>query len=80
MLVVGLTILLFVMLVINVYILAYWQHPDDKNESYLVRLLIIYGLQLCAVSVLMLPVGKAHTPPSLCMATHPAAYFRCGEQ
>lgn len=63
MLVVGLTILLFVMLVINVYILAYWQHPDDKNESYLVRLLIIYGLQLCAVSVLMLPVGKAHTRP-----------------
>lgn len=57
-LIVGLTILLFVMLIINIYILAYWQHPDDKNESYLARVLIVYGLQLCAVSVLMIPVGK----------------------
>jgi LMBR1 domain-containing protein 1 len=58
-LVVGLTILMFVMLVINVYILVYWQHPDDSNQSYLSKVLIIFGLQLSAVSVLMLPVGKS---------------------
>lgn len=58
MLIVGLVILMIVMLVINVYILAYWQHPEDKNESYLARIFVVYGLQLCAVAVLMLPVGK----------------------
>jgi LMBR1 domain-containing protein 1 len=57
-LVLGLVILMVIMLIVNVYILAYWQHPEDKNESYLARLLIIYGLQLTAVAVLMLPVGK----------------------
>jgi LMBR1 domain-containing protein 1 len=57
-LVVGLTLLMFIMLIVNIYLLAYWQHPEDKNESILVRLLIIYGLQLSAVSVLMIPVGK----------------------
>lgn len=55
---VGIAILMFVMLIINVYILVYWQHPEDKNESILAKLLIIFGLQLSAVSVLMLPVGK----------------------
>lgn len=55
---VGIAILMFVMLIINVYILVYWQHPEDKNESILAKILIIFGLQLSAVSVLMLPVGK----------------------
>lgn len=65
-LVVGITILMFVMLIINVYILAYWQHPEDKNQSYFAKLLIIFGLQLSAVSVLLLPVGKYnHTFPFL---------------
>lgn len=55
---VGIALLMFVMLIINVYILVYWQHPEDKNESILAKILIIFGLQLSAVSVLMLPVGK----------------------
>ena len=60
MLVVGIALLIFIMLIVNVYVLVYWQHPEDKNESILAKLLIIYGLQLSAVSVLMLPVGKCH--------------------
>lgn len=57
-LVVGFALLMLVMLVINVYILAYWQHPEDKGESIFPKLLIIFGLQLSGVSVLMLPVGE----------------------
>ena len=45
-LVVGLTLMMFIMLIINVYILAYWQHPVYKNKSYLGKLLIIFGFQL----------------------------------
>jgi LMBR1 domain-containing protein 1 len=59
-LVFGLSILMFVMLIINVYILVYWQHPGDNNQSYLAKLLIVFGLQLSAVSMLMLPVGVFH--------------------
>lgn len=62
-LVVGMSLLIFIMLIINVYILVYWQHPEDRNQSYLAKLLIIFGLQLSAVSVLMLPVGKTKVLP-----------------
>jgi hypothetical protein len=55
---VGLAILMFLMLIINVYIYVYWQHPEDKNESMLPKVVIIFGLQVTAVSVLLIPIGK----------------------
>lgn len=58
-LVVGFVILLLIVLVVNVYVLVYWQHPDDKNESSFVRVLVVWGLQVSALCVLLLPVGKA---------------------
>ena len=54
---VGIGILVILLLVINIYLLVYWQHPDDKNESILARLLIIFGFQISAMSVLMIPIG-----------------------
>jgi len=56
-LIVGIVLLIILMLIINVYLLVHWQHPDDQNESILARLLILFGFQLSAVSVLMLPIG-----------------------
>ena len=56
--VVGMAILIVVILVVNVYILAYYTHPEDKNESYLAKALVVFGLQLSAMSVLMLPIGE----------------------
>ena len=56
-LVVGIVILMILMLIINTYLLIHWQHPEDKNESVLARLLILFGFQLSSVSVLMLPIG-----------------------
>jgi LMBR1-like membrane protein len=55
--VVGMAILICVIFVINVYILVYYSHPEDKNESYLAKALVVLGLQLSAMSVLMLPIG-----------------------
>jgi LMBR1 domain-containing protein 1 len=57
-LIVGMSLLIFIMLIVNVYNLVYWQHPQDKNNSYVAKALILYGWQLTAISVLMLPVGK----------------------
>lgn len=58
--VVGMAILICVIFVINVYILVYYSHPEDKNESYLAKALVVLGLQLSAMSVLMLPIGDDH--------------------
>jgi Na+/proline symporter len=58
--VVGMAILICVIFVINVYILVYYSHPEDKNESYLAKALVVLGLQLSAMSVLMLPIGDYH--------------------
>lgn len=58
-LVVGFAVLMIITLIINIYILAYWQHPEDKGESVMSKFLIVFGLQLSAVSVLMLPIGKS---------------------
>ena len=56
--VVGMAVLILVIFVVNIYILVYYSHPEDKNESYLAKALVVTGLQLSAMSVLMLPIGK----------------------
>ena len=57
--VVGMSLLIVVIFVVNVYILVYYTHPEDKNESYLAKALVVTGLQLSAMSVLMLPIGTS---------------------
>jgi LMBR1 domain-containing protein 1 len=58
--VVGMAVLIAVIFVVNIYILVYYSHPEDKNESYLAKALVISGLQLSAMSVLMLPIGMIY--------------------
>lgn len=53
----GLALLLVILLVINVYTFSYYSHPDDRNESYIARVIIIFGFQLSGMAVLMLPIG-----------------------
>ena len=60
MLILGLIVMIIVMAVVNVYTLAYWQHPDDKNESVLIKVVILVGLQLASMSVLMIPIDVAN--------------------
>lgn len=59
-LIVGMAVLLIILLVINIYTLAYWVHPDDKNESVLARALIVLGLQISSMAVLMIPIDYAN--------------------
>eukprot|EP01038_Epipyxis_sp_PR26KG_P011034 gene11034-14816_t len=59
-LIVGISILIFVLLIANVYLLVYYQHPEDRNESYLAKILIIFGFQISFMSILMLPVDRAN--------------------
>lgn len=64
--VVGMAVLIAVIFVVNIYILVYYSHPEDKNESYLAKALVISGLQLSAMSVLMLPIGMMYSLLYVC--------------
>jgi len=78
-LIVGITLLIVMMLVINVYTLVYWQHPDDKNDSYFAKFVIVFGLQLSSMCVLMLPIDVANNGGSPnCDATAVASSIYCG--
>jgi len=75
-LIVGIVIMIALVFVVNIYTLAYWLHPDDKNESYIARIVIIAGLQLSAVSVLMIPIDVANNGGNYLCDTGSASY--CG--
>lgn len=59
-LIVGVVLLIILLLIINIYILANYQHPDDKNQSYLAKIIIILGLQLSSLCILLIPIDVAN--------------------
>jgi len=78
-LIVGITLLILMVMVINVYTLVYWQHPDDRNESYFAKFIIVFGLQLSSMCVLMLPIDVANNGGSIsCDSGAAASTIYCG--
>ena len=53
-------IVFFILLVIGLYLLVHYQHPDDKNEAYLPKLVVIFGFVLAGATVLLLPLDVAN--------------------
>ncbi|GBG91838.1 hypothetical protein CBR_g53729 [Chara braunii] len=45
---------------VNVYVLVNYQHPDDKNQAYLPKIVVVLGLSLAQLSILMLPLDVAN--------------------
>lgn len=46
--------------VFNVYLLVNYQHPDDKNQAYFPKFVVVLGLSVAAISILMLPADVAN--------------------
>ncbi|KYR01427.1 hypothetical protein DLAC_01911 [Tieghemostelium lacteum] len=44
----------------SIYLIAYFQHPDDKNVAWLPKIIVVLGLVLAAISILMLPLDVAN--------------------
>mmetsp|Transcript_12200 Transcript_12200/g.38633 ORF Transcript_12200/g.38633 Transcript_12200/m.38633 type:complete len:432 (+) Transcript_12200:187-1482(+) len=42
--------------VMNVYILIHFQHPEDRNQAWLPKIVVVLGLTLAVLSVLMFPL------------------------
>jgi LMBR1 domain-containing protein 1 len=55
-------VVLAVMVVIsNVYILVYYSHPEDKNQAWVPKGIIVFGLSLAVYCVLLYPLDVANT-------------------
>ena len=46
--------------IFNVYLLVNYQHPDDKNQAYFPKFVVVLGLSVAAISILMLPADVAN--------------------
>ena len=59
-LVVSTVVAFFILFVIALYLLVYYQHPDDHNEAWIPKLVVIGGFVLAGATVLMLPLDVAN--------------------
>jgi LMBR1 domain-containing protein 1 len=51
---------LCILLIAGVYLLVYYSHPDDKNDAYLPKLVVILGFVLAGGTVLLFPLDVAN--------------------
>eukprot|EP00904_Undaria_pinnatifida_P004534 jgi/Undpi1/14081/HiC_scaffold_9.g03732.m1 len=51
---------LLILLAINLYVVVIWQHPDDKNEAYFPKAIVLASLTLAELSVILLPIDAAN--------------------
>lgn len=59
-LIVAIVVAICVLLVAGVYLLVYYQHPDDHNDAYVPKIVVILGFVLAGVTVLLLPLDVAN--------------------
>ncbi|KAL9252934.1 LIMR family protein-like protein [Drosera capensis] len=46
--------------IFNVYLLVNYQHPDDVNQAYFPKFVVVLGLSVAIISILMLPADVAN--------------------
>ncbi|KAK3280837.1 hypothetical protein CYMTET_11340 [Cymbomonas tetramitiformis] len=44
----------------NIYVLIHFQHPSDRNQAWIPKLVVVFGLSIAQISVLMLPLDVAN--------------------
>ncbi|ESW05891.1 hypothetical protein PHAVU_010G001200 [Phaseolus vulgaris] len=49
-----------IVFLVNVYLLVNYQHPDDVNQAYFPKFVVVLGLSVSAISILMLPADVAN--------------------
>ncbi len=46
--------------VVGVYFIVKFQHPDDKNEAWAPKLVVLFGFIMAGATVLLLPLDVAN--------------------
>lgn len=59
-LVVSTVVAFFILFVIALYLLVYYQHPDDHNEAYFPKAVVLGGIMLAGATALLLPLDVAN--------------------
>jgi LMBR1 domain-containing protein 1 len=59
-LIVSITVAFLILFVVAVYLLVYYQHPDDHNEAYFPKGVVIFGIVLAGATALLLPLDVAN--------------------
>lgn len=49
-----------ILLIVGLYFVIKYQHPDDKNDAYIPKLVVWLGLVLAGATVLLLPLDVAN--------------------
>ena len=49
-----------ILFVISFYLLVYYQHPDDKNDAYFPKAVVIFGFVVAGATTLLLPLDVAN--------------------
>lgn len=69
-----------IILCANVYVLISYQHPEDRNQAWFPKLIVVFGLSLACWTLLMLPMDVANraacpvgTALTTCNPTFPMA-------
>ncbi|KAL5994651.1 hypothetical protein ACLOJK_024704, partial [Asimina triloba] len=47
-------------LLVSLYLLVNYQHPDDINQAYFPKFVVVLGLSVAIISILMLPADVAN--------------------
>lgn len=49
-----------ILTIIGLYLVVKYQHPDDKNDAYFPKLVVLFGFVLAGATVLLLPLDVAN--------------------
>lgn len=44
----------------NVYVLIHYQHPEDENQAWVPKIIVVFGFSLAMITVLMFPLDVAN--------------------
>jgi len=59
-LIVAIVVAFGILFVSGLYLLVYYQHPDDHNDAYFPKFVVIFGFVLAGATVLLLPLDVAN--------------------
>lgn len=59
-LVLAIVVALLILLVVGVYLIVNYSHPEDKNEAYFPKLVTLMGFVIAGATVLLLPLDVAN--------------------
>jgi LMBR1 domain-containing protein 1 len=59
-LIISIVVALIVLLVSGFYLIVNYQHPDDHNDAYFPKAVVLLGFVITGATVLMLPLDVAN--------------------